>query len=216
MTIRAMFGPGALVASLVALAACGGNGMDTAGKGRVAIVMSATGGALASVAADARPDGGAVATGASSASASSRSHDGCAPGQALQAAGVTFSSILARTLEGILTGVTIDLPVTVDMLSLANGQDATLPIGFLPPGTYDQIVVVMTKVEVTLQDGMKIAITPPGGGWTAVVPVAQPFTVVEGETTTITLKFRRDLSFGCGSGDWEFHPRFECDRRNDH
>lgn len=202
MTIRRMFAPGALVVSLVALAACGGDGMDAAGKGRVAIVMSASGANLAS------------ALDAAGASASSRSSDRCDPGQALQAASVTLSSILARTLDGILTDVTIDLPLAVDVLSLGNGQDATLPVGFLPPGTYDQLVIVMTKVEVTLLDGTKVAVTPPGGGWTAIVPVAEPFTVVDGETTTVTLNFRRDLSFACGAGKWEFHPRFECGPRN--
>lgn len=172
--------------------------------------MSATGGNVASAQADTLLDGGSVATGASSVSANSRSHESCEPGQALQAASVTLSSILARTLEGILTDVTIDLPATVDLLSLGNGKEATLPIGFLPPGTYDQLVVVMTKLEVTLLNGTKVAITPPGGGWTAIVPVAEPFTVIEGETTTITLKLRKDLSFACGSGHWEFLPKFEC------
>jgi hypothetical protein len=210
MTLRRMFAPGALVVSLVALSACGSNGLDTAGKGRVAIVMSATGGSLATAGADVGVSGGSAATGTSGVAASSGSHDGCTADRALQAASVTLSSILARTLEGILTDVTIDLPATVDLLSLGNGKEATLPIGFLPPGTYDQLVVVMTKLEVTLLNGTKVAITPPGGGWTAIVPVAEPFTVIEGETTTITLKLRKDLSFACGSGHWEFLPKFEC------
>ena len=207
MTLRAMF----TFVSLAALAACGS---DTAGKGRVAIVMSATGGTVASAAANASLDGGLVASPTSTVSASSTSHASCGPGQGLQAANVTLSSILARTLDGKLTDVTIALPVTADLLSLVNGKDATLPIGYLPPGTYDQIVVVMTKVEVTLLNGTKVAVTPPGGGWTAIVPVAQPFTVIDGKTTTITLNFRKDLSFGCGSGNWEFHPKFECDRKH--
>jgi len=184
------------VVSLVALAACGS---DTAGKGRVAFVMSGNGGSVAS----ATPGAGL------SASAGSTSHRSCQPEEVFQAATVTFSSILARTLDGTLVDVTIALPVDVNMLSLVDGKEATLPDGFLPPGTYDQIVVVMTKVEVTLLNGTKVAIAPPGGGWTAIVPVAQPFTVTAGETTTITLNFRRDLSFGCGSGSWEFHPSFE-------
>jgi len=207
MTLRTMF----TFVSLAALSACGG---DTAGKGRVAIFMSATGGSVASAAANASLDSGLVAGPAASVTASSTSHDSCGPGQAPKAAQVTLSSILARTLAGKLTDVTIDLPVTVDLLSLVNGKDATLPIGYLPPGTYDQIVVVMTKVEVTLLDGTKVAITPPGGGWTAIVPVAQPFTVIDGQTTTITLNFRKDLSFGCGSGNWEFDPKFECDHKH--
>jgi hypothetical protein len=199
MTLRTKF----TCVSLLALAACGS---DTAGKGRVAIAMSATGASVASSAANASLVDGSASP--------STSHGGCLPGQGLQAANVTLSSILARTVGGVLTNFTIDLPVTVDVLKLSSGADTTLPIGYLPPGTYDQIVVVMTKVEVTLLNGTKVAITPPGGGWTSIVPVAQPFTVVEGQTTTITLNFRKDLSFGCGSGNWEFKPRFECDGKH--
>jgi hypothetical protein len=199
MTLRTKF----MCVSILALAACGS---DTAGKGRVAIVMSATGAGVASATANAGLVDGSASP--------STSHGGCLPGQGLQAANVTLSSILARTVGGVLTNFTIDLPVTVDVLKLSSGADTTLPIGYLPPGTYDQIVVVMTKVEVTLLNGTKVAITPPGGGWTSIVPVAQPFTVVEGQTTTIALNFRKDLSFGCGSGNWEFKPRFECNGKH--
>jgi hypothetical protein len=68
----------------------------------------------------------------------------------------------------------------------------------------------MTELELVLQDGTKLAITPPGGGWTGIVGVVAPFTVVEGQTTSITINFRRDLSFGLGGG-WEFDPQFDCE-----
>jgi len=200
MKIRSgTFALGSIVLSLSVLAACGGQ--STAGTGRVSIVLSSSGGTVASTAA------GAQALGATADSTGPTWDDHCA---VPQAASVTFSSILARTLDGKLIDVTIDLPVTVDLLALVNGKEATLPEGFLPPDTYDQFVVVMTQVELTLASGTKIAITPPGGGWTAVVPAAPPFTVAAGETTTVTLNFRRDLSFGCNLGNWEFRPAFEC------
>ncbi len=187
---------GAVAACLSTLAACGGQ--QPANAGRVSIVLSSADTTSALSAATAAVDGTARSV---------EPGHGCA---GLQAADVTFSSILARTLDGKLTDVTIDLPVTVDLLELVNGKEATLPAGFLPPGTYDQLVVVMTQLEVTLSNGTKIAITPPGGGWTAVVPVSPPVTVVAGETTTIPLSFHRDRSFGCDLGRWDFHPEFEC------
>jgi hypothetical protein len=200
MTFRSRtFALGSIVLSLSVLAACGGQ--DAAGTGRVSIVLSSSGGTVASTAA------GALAT---SATADSDGHTWDHRCPTPQAASVTFSSILARTLDGELVDVTIDLPVTVDLLELVNGNEATLPEGALPPGTYDQFVVVMTRLELTLASGMKIAITPPGGGWTAVIPVAPPFDVAENETTTVALDFRMDLSFGCSLGRWEFHPEFEC------
>lgn len=175
--------PAALLA--LALAACGG--VDTGGKGQISIALSSS----------------------ATTATSTTTPDGHCP--ALQAASVTLSSILARTLDGVLVDVTVHLPVTEDLLALEGGKEVTLPLGYLPPGTYDQFVVVVTGVELTLASGTKIAITPPGGGWTAIVPVANPFTVVEGKTTAVTLKFRRDLSFACGMGHWEFEPRFDCD-----
>jgi hypothetical protein len=129
----------------------------------------------------------------------------------LQSANVTFASILARNLDGQLIDVTIALPVTVDVLGLVSGGSFTLPAGLLPPGTYDQLVIVMTKVELTLSNGTVITIDPPGGGWTAVIRVTEPFTVVEGETTTVDIRFRPDRSFRWLDGEWEFHPDFECD-----
>ncbi len=196
MTIRSRaLALGAVILSLSMLAACGGQ--DPAGAGRVSIVLASSSATMAS-------PSGSQAVGVPA--VSTDCEDRCG---APQAAGVTFSAIVARTLDGKLVDVTIDLPVTVDLLALVNGKEATLPAGFLPPGTYDQFVVVMARLELTLASGTKIAITPPGGGWTAVVPVAPPFTVVAGETTTVPLTFRRDLSFGCSLGGWDFHPEFE-------
>ncbi len=187
MKIRSALG--AIILSSSLLAACGGR--DSAAAGQISIALSS--GDAASLA-TATTDGVATTT-----------HP-CG----LQAANVTFSSILARTLDGKLVDVTIDLPVTVDLLALASGKEATLPAGFLPAGTYDQLVVVMTRLEVTLSNGTKIAVTPPGGGWTAIVPVSPPFAVVAGETTTVPLKFHKDTSFVCGLGRWDFKPEFEC------
>ncbi len=183
-----------LLVSLSLFSGCGGS----SDAGRVSIVLSSSAGSVASVAS--ALDGRAT-------SASEGMSDHCG---APQAVSVTFSSILARTLDGKLVDAAIDLPVTVDLLALVNGKEATLPDGFLPPGTYDQFVIVMTQVQLTLANGTKISITPPGGGWTAVVPMVPPFTVAANETTKIALRFRRDLSLGCPSGDWEFHPEFEC------
>lgn len=182
-------------ALLSSVLACGGSG-----TGRVSIVLSSSGAAIGATAPAPAP-----------------AYDTPAPADderactAPRAASVTFSGIVARALDGTLVDVTIALPVTVDLLALVSGERATLPDGFLPPGTYDQLVVVMRQLELTLASGTKIAVTPPGGGWTAVVPLAPPVTVVAGETTTIPLKFRRDLSLRCVVGDWWFEPAFQRD-----
>jgi len=185
-----------LAAALCVAAGCsnGSDGAMQGGQGRVQIVMSASESAAVSPAAT---DGG-----------SSTDHD-------LKAAHVTFASILARNLDGELIDVTIDLPITVDLLGLVSGGAFTLPAGFLPPGTYDQLVIVMTKVELTLANDTVVTIDPPGGGWTAVIPVAESFTVAEGLTTTVNIKFRPAGSFSWLDDEWEFRPKFECDDDDD-
>lgn len=192
---------GAIVLSSTLLA-CGGQ--DDPG-GRISIVLSST----APVASAA----GALTGGAVADMRDGEHDDGESACGGLQAASVTFSEIEARTIEGDLVDVSIDLPVTVDLLALVDGKEATLPAGALPPGTYDQLVLVIRQVEVTLANGTKVAITPPLGGWTAVVPVSPPVDVVEGATTTVPIEFRRERSFGCGAGKWMFRPEFECRRR---
>jgi hypothetical protein len=133
--------------------------------------------------------------------------------QWFQSASVTFSSFLARNLDGVLVNVDMELPATVDVLALRESQEVSLPAGVLPPATYDQLVVVMTQVEVVTHDGTGITITPPGGGWTAIVPVCQ-FEVVDGGTTSVDLRFMGGRAFGWRNGGYHFKPHFECDGGN--
>ena len=129
----------------------------------------------------------------------------------LQSANVTFSSILARNLDGVFENVMMDLPVMVDILSMDGGREVMLPDGTLPPATYDQVVVVMTQVEVVTHDGTAITITPPGGGWTVIVPIC-PFVVEEGGTTTVGLTFMLEKAFRRHDRRFHFQPRFVCEQ----
>ncbi len=129
----------------------------------------------------------------------------------LQSANVTFSSILARNLDGVLVDVMMALPVTVEVLSMDGGKEVRLPDAILPPATYDQVVVVMTQVEVVTSDGTTIRITPPGGGWTAIVPIC-PFVVEQGATTTVGLTFMLEHAFKWRDNRFHFQPRFVCDQ----
>jgi len=180
--------------SALALAACGGSsGLDAVGKGQVSIAFTSSSAGISAL----------------TAPAGSVSPIQC---PAVSTASVTLSSIVARTLDAKLVEVTGSLPINVDLLALAGGKAITLSDGFLPPGTYDQLVVVMTRLEWKTISGMKIAITPPSA-WTAIVPVATPFTVVAGQTTNVTLQLRWDLSFLCGicgTGDFK-PPEFDWD-----
>ena len=130
----------------------------------------------------------------------------------LESANVTFSSLLARNLSGQLVDLGGDLPRTVDVVGLMGGDDVTLPSGSLPPGEYDQLVVVMTELELVFLDGSKIALSPPGGGWTSIVPVA-PFTVVEGQDLVLELDLNLGRTFRQAGSAFRFFPEFEGHRR---
>ena len=129
----------------------------------------------------------------------------------LEHVNVTFSSLLARNLDGDLIDLVIDLPRTVDLIGLMNGQQISLPTGTLPPGMYDQLVVVITHVEFVFLDGTKVDLTPPGGGWTKIVSVT-PFEVIEGQTITIELRFKPFQAFREFDGEFQFFPDVDCRR----
>lgn len=125
-----------------------------------------------------------------------------------ESANVTFSSLLARNTDGVLVDIEMDLPVTVDIVAMEEGgRTVTLPDGVLPPATYDQVVVVMTQVEGVLRDGTAITVTPPGGGWTAIVPVC-PFDVTADATAVVGLMLPVRSSLSLYDGHYRFQPRF--------
>ena len=126
----------------------------------------------------------------------------------LDSANVTFASFLARNSSGQLVSLGLNLPMTIDVVALLKGGGLPLPAGTLPAGDYDQIVVVMTQVELALTNGGRVAVTPPGGGWTSVVPVT-PFTVVDGQDMTIELNLHLGGAFRSVGSSFGFYPQFE-------
>lgn len=125
-------------------------------------------------------------------------------------ANVTFSSILARNASGELVNVEMDLPTTVDVVAMDRGSQVSLPDGALAAGTYDQLVVVMTQVNGVAKDSTQISLTPPGGGWTAIVPIC-PFTVDQGASTTVSLQFMLRQAFSWNGTRFRFQPQFQCE-----
>ena len=183
------------------LAACSSNHGESQRSGNVRVMLTSAPSTAAPVAST-----DAVAAGGSS---SDDDGDGGMLSR-LSEANVTFSDKLARNLNGDLVDFVIDLPHTVDLISLMGGHEVTLPAGTLPAGMYDQVVVVINHVQFVFTDGGKVDLTPPGGGWTRIIPV-QPFEVVDGQTTTIELRFKPDHAFGDLGGEFHFSPDFDCD-----
>jgi len=193
-------------------AACGGSdGVLAPNHGRVRFVIGGDAGIT--------PTGSPLATSGSDTvqPAHDESGDGpSGPGPGdhrafpfIKAANVTFASVLARNLDGVLEDVEMDLPVTVDVVTLETGRQVQLPDGELPAATYDQVVVVMTEVQLVLKDDTEITITPPGGGWTAIVPLCPPIEVEGSGTSTVSLTLDVRNAVVMLDGRFHFAPRFK-------
>ncbi len=188
-----------MIGALLVVAGCNLDGMFGSDGGRVRVVLSPDGGgALANLVQD-------------SASVWAKNddddHDDNRGIWRFQTATVRLSSILARTHDGELINLDVGLPVTVDVVKLDGGKQLLLPDGFLPAGIYDQVVLVITEVQGTTRDGAVVTIEPPGGGWTAVVPIC-PLEVLVGETSTVGLALNTRSSFLQVGNWWSFNPRF--------
>jgi Domain of unknown function (DUF4382) len=122
-------------------------------------------------------------------------------------ANVTLSSILVRTEDGELIELDAELPIVVDVVQIDGGKQVQLPDGFLPPGSYDEVVFVITAVQGVSHDGTVITIEPPGGGWTTVVPICS-LEVLEGETVPVGIAFNVRNSFLQVGNWWSFRPQF--------
>jgi len=208
-----------LVAGIALLtAACSGDGdMVGADKGQVRIVMTSTEDPLATE--HTAPDSTSSQSGSTIAPMDGGHDDddrddGCACDR-LKAANVTFSSVLARNIDGEFIDTSMNLPRTLNMLGFNDQGRIELPIGFLPPGIYDLILVNITKVEFVLLNDLKISIEPPLGGWVSRIEVLpRPFEVIEGETTTVLLRFFPHRMFKVKKGKFEFkiEDGFDFDR----
>jgi hypothetical protein len=156
---------------------------------------------------------GGSTTQAMSASSAMTLDDGT--GRMITSATISLSAIEARNLDGQLVPVTVALPMDVDLVALIQGGTVDLPDGSLPAGTYDQIVVVIRSLHVVLSDGTQIDVTPPGGGWTVIVPTVE-FDVVAGQVTTVQLHFQGAGAFQWVDGHLVFNPGFDCDVDHHH
>jgi hypothetical protein len=174
--------------------ACSSNSPSNDGsKGSLAVTMGATRAPAAGV------------------QAATTDHEG--DGDALshfKAATMTISSVEARNTDGTWVVIDTGLPATVDLLALLTaGNSVTLPADLVPEGQYNAIQIVITKVDLTLQDDTQISITPPGAGWTVQIPV--DFSVVAGQATTVNLNLRCDNSFHLINGEFEFDPEIDVE-----
>ena len=205
-----------LVFGVMALSLAGCDGLSGSDRGRVRVTLS-------------RDGGGSLATLVQDSATAYLNHDhGKKNGDdddddhrfsfRFQTATVTLSSVLARTLDGELVDLDMELPLGLDVVRIEGGRQLLLPDGFLPADIYDQVVLVITAVQGETLDGTLVTIEPPGGGWTAVVPIC-PLEVTDGATAVVGLALNVRNSFVAVGNWWSFQPRFRslaaCDADDD-
>jgi len=198
------------IALVLAGAACSGSdGMLAPNHGRVRFVLGGDGGPVAvsgPAAVESWTGTGVTATGGTD----PLHGDGDQPERPLiKSANVTFSSILARNLDGVFVDVEMELPVTVDVVTLEGGRQIQLPEGELPAATYDRLLVNMTEVQVVLWDDTEITVNPPGGGWAAMVPLCPPLEIEDAGSSTVSLSLEVRRSFFWMGDRFHFAPRFK-------
>lgn len=82
----------------------------------------------------------------------------------------------------------ITTPTTVDLVQLALTKDVSkLGITDLAEGRYTEVRLYVSGATATLTDGSTVTLTVLGKG--NIVRVVRPFTVVAGQTTTLTMDF---------------------------
>jgi hypothetical protein len=180
----------AAVLAVVAIAAgCSSNDHGSPNKGNLTMSLKASGSAsAATVAAPAPAD----------------------ESQGPTAANITISGASVKAADGTWVPMQGSFPVTVDVIALAtSGAGVTLPADVVPAGHYDAIQITITAVNLTLHDGTRVAITPPGTGWEVVIEVS--FDVVAGQATVVTLNLHCDHSFHFANGEFEFDPDIEVE-----
>ena len=203
MWIRVELRRALAMVAMLAVAGCGLDGLFGSDGGRVNVVLTGD-------------NGGSSANMVQGPSAKNddKDDDGHRGFFRFQTATVTLSSILARTTDGELVDLDLDLPVEVDVVKIDGGKQLVLPNGFLPAALYDQVVVVITAVQGVTSDGTVVTIEPPGGGWTAIIPICT-LEVLDGQTSTVGLALNVRSSFLQVGNWWSFHPRFrslvDCD-----
>jgi len=128
----------------------------------------------------------------------------------LLAVNVSFSGVEARGRDGGWVPVQNGLPVSVDLLALANvGDTVTLPGDLLPEGPYSALQVRINQVDLTALDGRHVTIAPEGRGWLVLVPV--DFTVDLDRATIVGLDVHLDQSIKFHDGVFEFDPDVDVD-----
>lgn len=82
----------------------------------------------------------------------------------------------------------ITTPTTLDLVKLAETKDvASLGLTNLAEGRYTEVRLYVSGATATLTDGSTVTLTVLGKG--NIVRVVRPFTVVAGQTTTLTMDF---------------------------
>src|SRR5205085_4442260 len=121
--------------------------------------------------------------------------DGCLSAALIDIDGVSVQGAAGFQpipLQGAVGGV-----VTLDLLQLRSGLDASLALGQLPTGTYHQIRLHIVGARLEFTDGSPdVAFTVPSGMQSGLkINVNPDFLIASGQTTPLLIDFDLSRSF---------------------
>ncbi|MCL5435074.1 MAG: DUF4382 domain-containing protein [Patescibacteria group bacterium] len=96
-------------------------------------------------------------------------------------------------------------PTSVDLVELAKGGVTALGLTKLAAGQYTQVRLYVSNATAKLSDGTNVTLTIVGKN--NIVRIVQPFTIVAGKTTSLTMDFDAQRSVVArGNGDYLLKP----------
>ncbi len=117
---------------------------------------------------------------------------------------VTFDTVRVHRANGTNDSGWINLSIKNGTLDLASLVDvsALLGEGKVPVGKYTQVRIVAKSVTGVMTNGTKVTFSVPSGE----LRTTNPFNVLEGQTTSLTIDIDLEHSIVSENGKWAFKP----------
>lgn len=99
----------------------------------------------------------------------------------------------------------IQTPVSIDLVKLANGGVSMLGLTKLAAGRYTEVRLYVSNSTATLENGTSVTLTIPGKN--NIVRIVQPFIIIAGQNTSLTMAFDAQHSvIAAGNGEYILKP----------
>ncbi len=167
------------------------------------LLMMALAGALAAVTIACSSSGDSVTASAGQGVLSVRVHDD--PSDQIDQAWITFTGVNAIAVDGTRVAVSGSdlLGDPIDLAALIDGNEEELAAGTVPAGDYARVELVISAVELVLDDGTTVNLPVIGSGFALLVDAT--FQVVEGDETVLRVDIPLTTFQPGPGGSWQMN-----------